>query len=89
MVNLYDAIRKDMFAYFCKHNGHIINENFAIPRKLKIIKKSQKHKTHDFHSSDKANAAPSVVQLNHLVTERDHKEGKLAVERETVEHGSY
>ena len=42
MQDLYDAIRKSMFSYFCKHHSHLIEERFEVPRRMKISKKSLK-----------------------------------------------
>ena len=64
MADLYETIRKSMFAYFCKHNSHIIEEKFAVPRKVKIAKKSQRSQPKRYYHSDKAGLSQSSIQIS-------------------------
>ena len=63
MADLYASIQKSMFAYFCKHNSHIIEEKFAVPRKVKIAKKAQRAQPRRYHLADMAPQAAVGVKL--------------------------
>ena len=79
MVDLYETIRKSMFAYFCKHHSHIIQENFAVPRKVKIAKKNQRTQPRRYYLSDKITLMTSVLQNSHLDVEEIQDQQQLAI----------
>ena len=54
MPELYETIRKSVFAYFCKHHGRIFNEEFAKPSKSKITKLRHKYKARKHYNKNRA-----------------------------------
>ena len=70
MSDLYASIQKSMFAYFCKHNSHIIEENFAVPRKVKITKKAQRAQPRRYHFAELAHQGVVSGRLLRMDAER-------------------
>ena len=81
MADFYETIRKSMFAYFCKHHSNIIEEKFAVPRKVKIAKKSHKTQHKRYYLSDKTDPTPSSIQIN-----CDHVEEFNAVSQMVIDN---
>ena len=85
MADLYETIRKSMFAYFCKHHSNIIHENFAVPRKLKITKKSPGAQPKRYYLSERTAMALNA-QMNCLDAKGFADDGMLALEHPVVVH---
>ena len=84
MSDLYDSIRKSMFAYFCKHNSHIIEENFAVPRKVKIAKKAQRTLPRRYYLNEKVNQVSAGVKHIYLEADRIGEASTLVVDKAVV-----
>ena len=84
MTDLYASIQKSMFAYFCKHNSHIIEENFAVPRKVKIAKKAQRAQPRRYHMADIAHPVSVNVKLTCMDVERRSEAPVLVVDQAVV-----
>ena len=89
MAEIYDSIRKSMFAYFCKHHSQLIEENFAVPRRVKIGKKPQRQQTRRYFPSGKLAVPSASVQISHTDVELAGKGNSLLIDRELVNQGSY
>ena len=89
MSDLYESIRKSMFAYFCKHHSNIIEEKFAVPRKVKIAKKSQRGQPKRYYNSEDSHTVSLGVRLPFMDAQSFHGKEELRGMQALVGNSSF
>ena len=38
MLDFYEPVKRSMFRYFCRHHSGVVQQEFSIPKRIKIVK---------------------------------------------------